>query len=107
MGKPVNESKTLEIINLLKEYSAENSSNEVESIIEFLEDFEDKQSMDNIERYKKVYNAGRLNKWGLTWKWLYRRYCRYGSRSGHGGRHSIILCSSGECRNWSFFLSSH
>ncbi len=62
MGKPVNESKTLEIINLLKEYSEENSSNEAESIIEFLEDFEDKQSMDNIERYKKVYNAGRLNK---------------------------------------------
>ncbi len=62
MGKPVNDSKTLELINLLKEYSEENSSNEVESIIEFLEDFEDKQSMDNIERYKKVYNAGRLDK---------------------------------------------
>jgi len=61
MDKSNNDSKASEIIKLLRENSNDNSD-ELESVIEFLEDFEDKQSMDNIERYKKAYNAGRVKK---------------------------------------------
>lgn len=62
MKKSDDDNKMSELIELFKIYQKENYSDEMEKLIKFMEDFEDKLNMDNIERYKKAYNADRIDK---------------------------------------------